>query len=55
MNALMGFGPMLFAYRGRIQEAYLILLGAGFFDKFDGTVARKLGLTTPLPSANPRK
>ena len=46
---------MLFAYRGRIQEAYLILLGAGFFDKIDGAVARKLGLTTPLPSAKPRK
>ena len=55
MNALMGVLAMLFAYRGRIQEAYLILLGAGFFDKFDGTVARKLGLTTPLPSAKPRK
>jgi len=28
MNALMGVLAMLFAYRGRIQEAYLILLGA---------------------------
>tara|TARA_B100000686_G_scaffold327811_1_gene387086 strand:- start:7 stop:948 length:942 start_codon:yes stop_codon:yes gene_type:complete len=55
MNALMGVLAMLFAYRGRIQEAYLILLGAGFFDKIDGAVARKLGLTTPLPSAKPRK
>jgi hypothetical protein len=36
MNALMGVLAMLFAYRGRIQEAYLILLGAGFFDKIDG-------------------
>jgi len=55
LNALMGILAMLFAYRGRVQEAYLILLGAGFFDKLDGAVARKLGLTTPLPSAKPRK
>ncbi|MED5240469.1 MAG: CDP-alcohol phosphatidyltransferase family protein, partial [SAR324 cluster bacterium] len=55
MNALMGILAMLFAYRGRIQEAYLILLGAGFFDKLDGAVARKLGLTTPLPSEKPMK
>ena len=55
MNALMGVLAILFAYRGRVQEAYLILLGAGFFDKIDGAVARKLGLTTPLPSAKPNK
>tara|TARA_B100000945_G_scaffold290934_1_gene265044 strand:- start:1044 stop:2540 length:1497 start_codon:yes stop_codon:yes gene_type:complete len=55
MNALMGVLAIMFAYRGRIQEAYLILLGAGFFDKIDGSVARKLGLTTPLPSAKPKK
>ena len=55
MNALMGILAILFAYRGRVQEAYLILLGAGFFDKLDGAVARKLGLTTPLPSEKPRK
>jgi len=55
MNALMGVLAILFAYRGRVQEAYLILLGAGFFDKIDGAVARKLGLTTPLPSAKPKK
>ena len=55
MNALMGVLAILFAYRGRIQEAYLILLGAGFFDKLDGALARKLGLTTPLPSAKQTK
>ncbi len=55
MNALMGVLAILFAYRGRVQEAYLILLGAGFFDKIDGAVARKLGLTNPLPSAKPKK
>jgi len=55
MNALMGVLAILFAYRGRVQEAYLILLGAGFFDKLDGALARKLGLTTPLPSAKQKK
>tara|TARA_B100000700_G_scaffold328565_1_gene446807 strand:- start:678 stop:2072 length:1395 start_codon:yes stop_codon:yes gene_type:complete len=55
MNALMGILAILFAYRGRVQEAYLILLGAGFFDKLDGALARKLGLTTPLPSAKQKK
>ena len=55
MNALMGILAILFAYRGRVQEAYLILLGAGFFDKLDGALARKLGLTTPLPSSKIKK
>ncbi len=50
MNALMGILAIFFAQQGRIKEAYLILLGAAFFDKLDGAVARKLGLTTPLPS-----
>ncbi|MAZ74982.1 MAG: CDP-alcohol phosphatidyltransferase [Deltaproteobacteria bacterium] len=55
MNAVMGVLAMLFAYRGRVQEAYLILLGAGFFDRLDGALARKLGLTEPLPSAKPKQ
>ena len=55
MNALMGILAILFAYRGRIQEAYLILLGAAFFDKLDGALARKLGLTNPLPYAKQKK
>jgi len=55
MNAVMGVLAILFAYRGRMQEAYLILLGAGFFDRLDGALARKLGLTEPLPSAKSKK
>ncbi len=51
MNAMMGLLAIFFAYQGRIREAYLILLGAAMFDKLDGAVARKLGLTEPLPDS----
>lgn len=49
MNAMMGLFAVSFAYQGRVREAYLFLIGAGVFDKFDGSVARRLGLTEPLP------
>jgi len=48
MNAMMGLLAVFFAYQGRIREAYLILIGAALFDKLDGALARKLGLTEPL-------
>jgi len=48
MNAMMGLMAVFFAYQGRIREAYLLLIGATIFDKLDGAVARKLGLTEPL-------
>ena len=48
MNAMMGLLAVFFAYQGRIREAYLFLIGAAVFDKLDGAVARKLGLTEPL-------
>ncbi len=51
MNAIMGILSVFFAYQGRIQEAYLILMGAAFFDKLDGALARKLGLTQTKNSA----
>ena len=47
MNAMMGLLSVFFAYQGRIREAYLILIGAALFDKLDGALARKLGLTEP--------
>lgn len=47
MNALMGLMAVLLAYMGRVREAYLLLIGATLFDKLDGAVARKLGLTEP--------
>ena len=51
MNAMMGLIAVFFAYQGRVREAYLLLIGAAIFDKLDGSVARKLGLTEPLPNA----
>jgi phosphatidylserine synthase len=49
MNALMGLLAVFFAYQGRIREAYLMIIGAATFDKLDGALARRLGLTEPLP------
>jgi phosphatidylserine synthase len=49
MNAMMGLLAVLFAYQNRFREAYLFLIGAAIFDKLDGALARKLGLTEPLP------
>lgn len=50
MNAMMGLLAVFFAYQGRIREAFLFLVGGAMFDKLDGALARKLGLTEPLPA-----
>ncbi len=55
MNALMGLIAVFFAYQGRIREAYFMLIGAATFDKLDGALARRLGLTDPLPDEPPKK
>jgi len=55
MNAMMGLLAVFFAYQERIREASLFLIGAAFFDKLDGAVARKLGLTEPLDEEKPKK
>jgi phosphatidylserine synthase len=47
MNAIMGLLSVWFANQGRVREAYLLLIGAAIFDKLDGAMARKLGLTEP--------
>jgi len=52
MNAMMGLLAVFFAYQGRIREAYLFLIGAAIFDKLDGALARKLGLTESLSEQN---
>ncbi len=49
MNAMMGLLAVFFAYQDRIREASVLLIGAAIFDKLDGTLARKLGLTDPIP------
>lgn len=51
MNAMMGLLAIFFAYQGRIREAYMFLIGAAVFDKLDGALARRLGLTEPLDEA----
>lgn len=55
MNALMGLLAVFLAYMGRVREAYLILVGATLFDKLDGAVARRLGLTDPPPEKGAKK
>jgi phosphatidylserine synthase len=55
MNAMMGMLAVFFAYQWRIREASLFLIGAALFDKLDGAVARKLGLTEPLEEDKPKK
>ncbi|MBI4083110.1 MAG: CDP-alcohol phosphatidyltransferase family protein [Candidatus Lambdaproteobacteria bacterium] len=49
MNALLGVTAVVFAGYGRVREALFLLIGAVFFDRLDGLVARRLGLTEPLP------
>ena len=49
MNGLLGITAMVFVSYGRVKEALFLLLAAAFFDRLDGTVARRLGLTEPLP------
>jgi CDP-diacylglycerol--serine O-phosphatidyltransferase len=55
MNAMMGLLAVFFAYQERIREASLFLIGAALFDKLDGAVARKLGLTEPQKEAGQKK
>lgn len=55
MNAMMGLLAVFFAYQSRIREASLFLIGAALFDKLDGAVARKLGLTEPLDDEIPQE
>jgi phosphatidylserine synthase len=38
-----------------MREAYLMMIGAATFDKLDGALARRLGLTEPLPDDAPKK
>ena len=54
MNAMMGLLAVFFAYQDRIREASVLLIGAALFDKLDGTLARRLGLTEPFPGEAPR-
>jgi len=55
MNATMGLIAVFFAYQGRFREMFFMIIGAATFDKLDGAVARRLGLTEPLPDTIPHK
>jgi phosphatidylserine synthase len=55
MNAMMGLLAVFFAYQGRLRESYLIMIGATIFDKLDGALARRLGLTQPLADEEARR
>ncbi|MGD9367575.1 MAG: CDP-alcohol phosphatidyltransferase family protein [Desulfobacteraceae bacterium] len=55
MNAMMGLIGVFFAYQGRFREMYFMLIGAATFDKLDGAVARRLGLTEPLPKMEEKR
>lgn len=55
MNAMMGLIGVFFAYQGRFREMYFMVIGAATFDKLDGAVARRLGLTEPLPDGPPQR
>jgi CDP-diacylglycerol--serine O-phosphatidyltransferase len=48
MNAMMGILALFFAYQVRVREMYLFMVGAALFDKLDGALARRLGLTAPM-------
>lgn len=49
LNAFMGGLAVFFAYQGWMRPAYLFLFGAAVFDKLDGALARRLGLTEASP------
>jgi len=56
MNAMMGVLSVFFAYSGRVREAHMILIGAAIFDRLDGALARRLGVSDPpLENGNKRK
>lgn len=56
MNGMMGLLAVFVAYQAHIREAYLLLIGAAVFDKLDGAMARKLGLTeTPVTGTTPHR
>jgi phosphatidylserine synthase len=47
MNGLLGITAVVFASYGRVRESLFVLVGAAFFDRLDGMMARRLGLTEP--------
>jgi len=52
-NGMLGIVAVLFASQGQMRESLFVLLGAAFVDRLDGLLARRLGLTEPLPDRDP--
>ena len=50
MNGFLGITAIVFTSYGRVREAVFVLVGAAFFDRLDGMMARRLGLTALPPS-----
>ncbi len=50
MNGFLGITAVVFTSYGRVREAVFLLVGAAFFDRLDGMMARRLGLTEPPPN-----
>ena len=51
MNGFLGVTAIVFTSYGRVREALFVLVGAAFFDRLDGMMARRLGLTDPPRTA----
>ncbi len=47
LNGVLGIIAIVLASAGQVREALFLLIGAAFFDRLDGVLARRLGLTDP--------
>jgi phosphatidylserine synthase len=47
LNGVLGIIAIVLASVGQVREALFLLIGAAFFDRLDGVLARRLGLTDP--------
>ena len=54
MNALMGLLAIWFAQQQEMHQAYIILVGAAFFDKLDGALAASNSTSRSAKGISPR-
>lgn len=55
LNGVLGIIAIILAGAGQVREALFLLIGAAFFDRLDGVLARRLGLADPPAEAGGRK
>ena len=48
LNVLCGIVGVVFAFKGRLDTAFALMLAGAFFDYFDGFAARMLGAYSPM-------